>query len=159
MDFTQIYNQYHRKVYRICIGYTNNKEEAKDILQETFIAVWQNLDSFRNEANVGTWIYRIATNRCLRSLENKKRKVNIDYSVIPEPDLQSEEFMEQKIKFLRKVISQLPELERIIITLTLEDIKQEDIAQIVGLSHSNVRVRTHRIKQKILKIFDEYGKF
>jgi RNA polymerase sigma-70 factor (ECF subfamily) len=159
MDFTQIYNQYHSKVYRICLGYTNNTEEAKDILQETFISVWQNLDSFRNEVNIGTWIYRIATNRCLRSLEKKKRQTKLNHSIIQEPDLQSDEFKGLRIEFLRKIIGELPELDRIIITLTMEDIKQEDIAQIVGLSHTNVRVRTHRIKQKLLKKFSEYGKF
>jgi len=153
MDFTKIYNQYKDKVYRICLGYTNNEDEAKDILQETFITVWQNLDSFRNEANIGTWIYRIASNKCLRSLENKKRHQKLNHSIVQEQDSQPKNFQEQKIEFLRKIIRQLPELERIIITLAMEDVKQEEIAEIVGLSHANVRVKTHRIKQKLLKKF------
>ncbi len=158
MDFTQIYNQYKDKVYRICLGYTNNNEEAKDILQDTFITVWQHLDSFRNEANIGTWIYRIATNKCLRSLENIKRRSKLNNSVLPDEDFQREDNQNNKIQILRKIISTLPELDRIIIGLTMEDIKQEDIAQIVGLTHSNVRVKTHRIKQKILNKFNEYGR-
>jgi RNA polymerase sigma-70 factor (ECF subfamily) len=153
MDFTKIYNQYKDKVYRICLGYTNNEDEAKDILQETFINVWQNLDSFRNEANIGTWIYRIASNKCLRSLENKKRQQKLNHSIVQEQDSQPKNFQGQKIEFLRKIIRQLPELERIIITLAMEDVKQEEIAEIVGLSHANVRVKTHRIKQKLLKKF------
>jgi len=159
MDFTQIYNQYHGKVYRICLGYTNNIEEAKDLLQETFITVWKNLDSFRNEATIGTWIFRITTNKCLRTLENKKRRIKMNHEIFKENNVQTKEFHGQNIEYLRKYIGQLPELERIIITLTMEDIKQEDIAQIVGLSHANVRVKTHRIKQKILKRFREHGKF
>lgn len=157
MDFSQIYNQYHDKVYRICFGYTNNMEEAKDILQETFITVWQNLDSFRNEAKMGTWIFRIATNKCLRSLENKKRRTKLNHSIVEKKDSQPKEFQGKKIDLLRKFIGQLPELERIIITLTMEGLKQEDIAQIVGLSHANVRVKIHRIKQKILRRFRENG--
>ena len=158
MDFIQIYNQYKDKVYRICLGYTNNNEEAKDILQDTFITVWQNLDSFRNEATVGTWVYRIATNKCLRSLENIKRRTKLSKSFIKEECFQQNDNQENKILILRKIISSLPELDRIIIGLTMEEIKQEDIARIVGLTHSNVRVKTHRIKQKILNKFNEYGR-
>ena len=159
MDFTQIYEQYKEKVFRICLGYTNNTEEAKDILQETFITVWQHLESFRNEANVGTWIYRIATNKCLRSLENTKRRSKLNTATLTDKEFQQEDKQKNNVQMLRKIISALPELDRIIIGLTLEGIKQEDIAQIVGLTHSNIRVKIHRIKQKILNKFTEYGQF
>lgn len=159
MDFTDIYKQYRDKVYRICYGYTNNGEKAKDILQETFITVWQNMGSFRNEAKLGTWIFRIATNKCLRSLDNKSRREKLNRSVVPETSSRPEEVQSPKIEFLKKIIGELPELERIIITLTMEGIKQEEIAQIVGISHANVRVKSHRIKQNLLKRFREHGKF
>ena len=69
MQFEEIYQTFSPKVYRLCMGYVNNADWAKDLVQETFIAVWQNLPKFRNESSVSTWIFRIATNNCLRQLE------------------------------------------------------------------------------------------
>ena len=54
------------------MGYVNNADWAKDIAQDTFVVVWQELPKFRNEASAGTWIYRIATNQCLRQVEKEK---------------------------------------------------------------------------------------
>ena len=56
------------------MGYVNDYSLAQDMAQETFIKVWQYLPTFRNEANIDTWIFRIATNNCLRQLERKKQR-------------------------------------------------------------------------------------
>ena len=77
MEFEAIYREYWSKVFRLCMGYVNDYGLAQDMAQETFVAVWQKLSSFRNEAAVGTWIFRIATNRCLRQLERQSRMVPV----------------------------------------------------------------------------------
>ena len=73
MVFDKIYLAYWQKVFRICMGYVNDHEWAKDIAQETFIVVFQQLPTFRNEAHIGTWIYRITANLCLRQIEKRSR--------------------------------------------------------------------------------------
>ena len=76
--FDTIYTSNYPKVYRLCLGYTNGDEGwSKDLTQETFIKVWQNLDRFRKESSLSTWIYRIAVNTCLIELR-KKKNVAID---------------------------------------------------------------------------------
>ena len=55
------------------MGYVNDYDTAQDIAQETFIIVWQQLPKFRNESNISTWIFRIASNNCLRQVEKEKR--------------------------------------------------------------------------------------
>lgn len=72
MEFELIYKEYWSKIFRLCMGYVNDYELARDMAQETFIKVWQHLPEFRNEAAVGTWIFRIATNHCLRQLEQRR---------------------------------------------------------------------------------------
>ena len=131
------------------MGYVNDYSLAQDMAQETFIKVWQHLPDFRNEANIRTWIFRIATNNCLRQLELRKRIVSTE---LP-PDLSEDEKtdIESQIQLLYKHISELPEIDRIIISLELEDIRQAEIAQIVGLSESNIRVKIHRIKALLTK--------
>jgi RNA polymerase sigma-70 factor (ECF subfamily) len=154
MKFEDIYKEFWQKVYRICLGYVNDPDWAKDIAQETFISVFQQLSNFRNQSSIGTWIYRIAANHCLRQIEknNKLTKTTfpIELAAEEQPDL------EGKIAYLYKSISELPELERIIISLELENVKQAEIALIVGLSEANIRVKIHRIKEKLTQKFNRY---
>lgn len=137
------------------MGYVNDKDLAKDLAQETFLVVLIKLPEFRNEAKIGTWIFRIASNICLRQIERSNRypkdelPTNLSEENAPE--------IEPQINFLYKCISELPETDRIIISLELENIKQEEIATIVGLSNGSVRVKIHRIKEKLRTKFKEYG--
>ncbi len=153
MGFDEIYKNHSSKIFRICLGYFNDYNLAKDITQETFISVWENLERFENRSSIGTWIYRIATNKCLRQIQKEKSRPT---SELPKnlkyvsPSFEEEE----KLSRLHQYISELPELERIIITLSLEDIPQKEIAEIIGISHSNVRVKFHRIKAKLTKKFN-----
>ena len=154
MTFEEIYQAYWQKVFRICMGYVNDSDWAKDIAQETFITVWQKLPGFRNESAIGTWIFRIASNQCLRQLEKQKQ---MPKSELPEQlEMQQDNSNEAQISFLYKCIAELNEVDRIIISLELEDIKQADIAEIVGISESNVRVKIHRIKEKLTEKFKRY---
>ena len=137
------------------MGYVNDYDLAKDMAQETFIIVWQQLPKFRNEANISTWIFRIATNYCLRQIEKQKRYPKAELPVNLKDE--KEENIEPKIQLLYKFISELSETERIIISLELENIKQAEIANIVGLSEVNIRVKIHRIKEKLTQRFKENG--
>src|ERR1700710_2758404 len=115
MDFEKLYNQYSPQIFRVCMGYINDPEQAKDLMQETFISVWRNLSTFRNESKVSTWIFRIATNNCLRAIEKNKRvtKVELPFHL---PDV-PEETQEDKLTFLYSCIAELEEIDRIIISL------------------------------------------
>jgi RNA polymerase sigma-70 factor (ECF subfamily) len=157
MDFAQIYDTYAPKIFRVCMGYLNDYERAKDMTQETFISVWEHLPTFRNQAGISTWIFRIATNNCLRAIETSKRRQTIDLPV--ELPFVEQESQEGKLSFLYKCISELEESERIIISLVLEDVPQAEIASITGLSEVNTRVKIHRIKQKLTNKFKAYGQF
>lgn len=151
MTFEDIHKEYWPKVYRQCMGYMNDHDAANDLAQETFIKIWQQLPKFRNDSSISTWIFRIAVNTCLRQLEKDKKMPTSDF-----PQEISEEAptnIEPQVQFLYQCISELPEIERIIITLELEDLKQKEIAKIVGLSESNVRVKIHRIKEKLTRKF------
>ena len=157
MKFEEIYDVYSPKIFRVCMAYINDYEQARDLTQETFIAVWQNLPSFRNESLISTWIFRIATNNCLRALERSKRTHTTELPTqIP---IVQEESQEEKLTFLYRCIAELEETEKIIISLVLEEIPQAEIASIVGLSEVNTRVKIHRIKDKLSKKFKDHERF
>lgn len=136
------------------MGYMNDHDWAQDVTQETFITVWQKLSQFRNESAIGTWIYRIASNHCLRQLEKQskmpKGEMPVQLEDKPSPDTDSQ------VQLLYKCIAELPEIDRIIISLELEDVKQAEIANIVGLSETNIRVKVYRIKEKLSQKFKKY---
>lgn len=156
MEFNELYEIYWDKIFRLCMGYVNDSDQAKDLAQETFITVWEKLSFFRNEANIGTWIFRIATNTCLSQIKYNKKIYTEELS----DNLVEikEETLDEEIKMLYHFISEFPELDRIIISLELEGIKQSEISKIVGLSDSNVRVKIHRIKEKLTEKFKNHGK-
>ncbi len=154
MIFEEIYKTYWQKVFRLCMGYVNDHDWATDIAQETFITVWQQLPKFRNESAIGTWVFRIASNHCLRQLEKQNRMPKSSFPIEIEDVLQPN--IEHKTEYLYKCISELIETDRIVISLELEDIKQAEIAIIVGISEANVRVKIHRIKEKLIQKFNNY---
>ena len=153
MEFEQIYKTYWDRIFRLCMGFVNDYDAAQDLAQETFIIVWQKLETFRNESAIGTWIFRIASNNCLRQIEKQKR---FPKSELPAHLSEEKQYsIEPQIQFLYQCIAELPETDRIIISLELEEIKQAEIAKIVGLSEANVRVKIHRIKEKLTQKFKE----
>jgi len=154
MVFDDIYKIYWNKVFRICMGYVNNHDWAKDIAQETFVTIWQQLPKFRGEAAIGTWIFRIASNHCLRQIERQNRMPRSEMPEHLEEHIEPDK--EPQVQFLYKCIAELPETDRIIISLELEDVKQAEIAKIVGLSETNIRVKVFRIKERLAKKFENY---
>ncbi|GEM68169.1 DNA-directed RNA polymerase sigma-70 factor [Sphingobacterium mizutaii NBRC 14946 = DSM 11724] len=156
MDFNKLYEEYWNKIYRLCMGYINDHDQAKDLAQETFITVWEKLSTFRNEASIGTWIFRIATNTCLSQIKKNEKLSKAEILVADEDNDNPE--LDQEIKLLYQFISELAELDRIIISLELEGIKQQEISKIVGLSDANIRVKIHRIKEKLNTKFKNHGK-
>lgn len=152
MSFEEIYNTYWQKIFRLCMGYVNDTHLAKDMTQETFITVWEQLPKFRNESKVSTWIYRIATNNCLKQIERTKRLQKTESNRISDDGNPN---LEPQIQLLYKYISELAEMDRIIISMELENINQAEIANVVGLSEVNVRVKIHRIKKQLTLKFKE----
>lgn len=158
MEFKDIYNEYAPKIFRFCLGYINDRDKAQDITQETFLAVWQHLKDFRGDAGIGTWIFKIASNKCLRLIDNEKRQQAILKNLPVDQSLMIDESNEEDaLVQLRNSIAQLPETDRLIIGLYLEDIAQEKIAEIMGMSHTNIRVKIHRIKNLLTKQLNQHG--
>ena len=157
ITFEELYSRYSPQIFRVCLGYTNNEDQAQDLVQETFIAVWNGLPGFRNESQIGTWIFRIATNHCLRAVAKAKRMPGGELPFNLAAPV--EESIEEKVSILYRCIGELAETERIIISLELEGLPQSEIARIVGLNSGNVRVKVHRIKEKLAIKLRAYEQF
>lgn len=151
--FEKIYQTNYQKVIRVCMGYVNGDEaRAKDLTQEVFIKVWENLASFRNEARVSTWIYRITVNTCLLELRKKKYLKGAEaFEKLANTPTEVHTSKERQLKSMYQCINKLPKENKGIILLELEGLPQKEIAEIVGITHEALRVRIHRIKNNLTK--------
>jgi RNA polymerase sigma-70 factor (ECF subfamily) len=150
-QFNELFNTHYPKVLRLCKGYFNGDVDlAADASQEVFIKVWENLDSYRNESSIGTWIFRIAVNTCLVYLRKKSTKKEIRAEQFP--NLATENYspeIEEKLSKMYACIQKLDEMGKMIILMVLEGIDYSEIAQVVGLTEETLRVRIHRIKKSL----------
>jgi RNA polymerase sigma-70 factor (ECF subfamily) len=152
--YKSLYTAHYPKVMRLCLGYVAGDQEiAKDLTQEIFIKIWENLENFRSESSISTWIYRISVNTCLSKLRTEKkssRTVAIaDVSEIVEE--RTNEDRENQLVQLYECIQKLTETNRAIILLVLEGLPQNEISEIVGMKHDAIRTRIHRIKSQLIK--------
>lgn len=155
-QFEVIYSKYSQKVHRLCLGYTGDSMQADDLLQEVFIKVWENLEKFRGESQVSTWLYRITVNTCLLFLRSNKKQTNIELEKAVLKISEESNETENKIQLLYKCISELQETDRLIITLLLEEVPYAEIAEVTSISEGNLRVKVHRIKQQLSTIYSKY---
>ena len=115
MNFEDIYKAYWDKVFRLCMGYFNDYPLAQDLAQDVFARVWQYLPSFKGESSVGSWIFRIATNICLRQGERQRRISQTE--VPPDVSVEAADDRSLHVQALYKAISGLSETDRLIISL------------------------------------------
>ena len=156
-EFTKLYTSYSPAILKLCLGYTGHQALAEDLLQETFIGVWNNMHTFRGNAKWSTWIYRVAVNTCLSHFRKRKlRTVDIDhptYNVLADEECNKE----QEVQLLYKCISQLAQADRLIISMVLEDTPYEEIASITGITENNLRVKIHRIKKQLTETYNRHA--
>ncbi|GMQ31054.1 sigma-70 family RNA polymerase sigma factor [Algoriphagus confluentis] len=144
-------------VMQLCMGFMKgDQDQAKDLTQEVFIQVWNNLGKFRQDATPKTWIYRITVNTCLNFLKKQKNKDQKLGEIMRDQETTEEiEFTEtDPSKMLFEAMGKLSEIDRLVTGLLLDDVPQEEIATILGITEGNLRVKIHRIKLRLKKLID-----
>ncbi|HEX2920309.1 MAG TPA: RNA polymerase sigma factor [Bacteroidales bacterium] len=151
-----LYKQYSKAMYNLAFRILNNREDAEDILQETFIDCFNMIGTFRFESTFGAWLKRILVNKCLNHLKRRKPLISF-YDELP--DCEEEQDDEKNFYDLNKIydgIKKLPDGYRIIFTLyLLEGYDHEEIGQILGISESTSKSQYSRARQKLKKIITE----
>jgi RNA polymerase sigma factor (sigma-70 family) len=140
-------------IYKIATVYTNGVEDRNDLVQDIIYQLWKSFDSFNQKSSLSTWMYRVAMNVAIYHLKIKKRKVStvsIDGQFVDFHETDDNDF-EEKMKIFRQQIDNLNLLDKGIVMLYLENKNYEEIAQIVGISESNVGTKISRIKEKLKK--------
>lgn len=148
-EFIRIIRQNERIIYKVCSFYTSDDLPIADLYQEIIVNLWTGYSKFRGESSLSTWIYRVALNTCISGIRKEKRMpkgMSVDGLQEALPDSKC---MAEEINEMYKLIHQLKDMERAIILLWLEEKSYQEIAEITGLTISNVATKLKRIKVKL----------
>lgn len=155
--FKEILEENSGRINKICRFYCSNDEDKKDMYQEVLVNIWKSLDKFRGESAISTWIYRIAVNTSLSysGMAIRNRKLHIDKVpqslnfLLDESDKEQKFQLEEQLEQLEICINQLSVIDKILISLLLEGLSMREIADVVGLTEPNVKVKIHRVKEQL----------
>lgn len=153
--FSILLKKYQQKIYWHIRRMVIDHDDTDDIVQEVFIKVWKSLDSFRQDSQLYTWIYRIATNECITFLNKKKNHLNISYEELAEKledSLNDDNFFSGEAiqKKLQKAILTLPEKQRLVFNMKYyDDLKFQEISDILGTSVGALKTSYHLAVKKI----------
>ena len=150
---TLLIDKYKNIAYNLALSIVKNKEDAKDITQDSLLKVLENIHKFRKASKFSTWLYRIVYNQSVGFIANKKQKYIQDYLQLVEPSYHLNfENRESKFPDMYKAINALDDNDRNIIMLFyLAEKSIKEIVQITGLSISNIKVILHRARKKLYK--------
>lgn len=156
--FNLLLQKYQQKIYWHIRRLVIDHDDADDLVQETFVKVWKNLQNFRSDSQLYTWIYRIATNESITFLNRKKNRNNISLdevnSELAETLASSSYFDGDKIqRKLQEAVLTLPEKQRIIFNMKyFDDMKYEEISAVLGTTVGALKASFHIAVKKIESI-------
>ena len=155
-EFTRTVREHRSTIYTVCYMFSKDQDEVADLFQEVLINLWKSFSSFEGRADVHSWIYRVSLNVCISIDRKKKRHKTIPLTMDINPFEETEtNNNSRQMDMLRQRIAKLPQFDRAIILLWLENMSYEEIGMIVGISAKNVSVRLFRIKEQLKQMSNE----
>ena len=151
-DFMDMVRHNERIIYKVVSFYADIDQSVSDLYQEVVLNLWKAYPSFRGESKVSTWIYRISLNTCITFFRRSKRSISYTDLVIDISDIPDED---DNIKELDRLINKLGKIEKALVLLYLDEKPYREIAEITGLTVTNVATKLNRIKDKLKKMSNE----
>ncbi len=151
------FEQNQNIIHKVCRIYTSNSDAHNDLFQEIAIQLWKAYPKFRGESKLSTWMYRIGLNTAITLYRKSKRSiVTQDFeSVLYRIESTSyDDTEEEQLKLMYKAIHQLTDIDKALIFLYLEDVNYKEIAETMGITEVNARVRMNRIKTRLKTILN-----
>lgn len=152
-EFTELIESNQGIVHKVCRIYTDTPVEHEDLFQEIVLQLWKSFDSFKGDSKFSTWMYRVGLNTAI-TLIRKKNRTLATSSLDSQSyfDIKASEYDEEKeerLRLLYAAIKRLNDVDRALVLLYLEDMPYREIAQTLGISEVNARVKMNRAKDKL----------
>jgi RNA polymerase sigma-70 factor (ECF subfamily) len=146
-------------LYKVSKMYMDNSDDQQDLFQEIVCQLWKSYESFRNESQFSTWMYRVAVNTAIVFLKKEKRKVD-KYEIASEnvkDDEGDSHIKESQLDHFYKAVQKLEKIDKAIIFYQLEGFSHKEIGENLGISEGNARVKLNRAKEKLKEIIKKQG--
>jgi RNA polymerase sigma factor (sigma-70 family) len=146
-------------LYKVSKMYMDNHDDQQDLFQEIVCQLWKSYDTFRNESQFSTWMYRVAVNTAIVFLKKEKRKVD-KYEIASEnikDDEGDSHIKESQLDHFYKAVQKLEKIDKAIIFYQLEGFSHKEIGENLGISEGNARVKLNRAKEKLKEIIKNQG--
>ncbi|MDO5636529.1 MAG: RNA polymerase sigma factor [Myroides sp.] len=163
--FSILYDRYAKYVYNKCFSFVNSEDEAQDLTHDIFIKIYINLKSFKGESKLSTWIYSIVYNFCITYVNGKTKKSGMSEEIIDNlfddtldiiDEDNDKDLFEINYAKLQELLKLLPINDRVVLLMKYQDdLSIKEIADIMNLKQSTVKMRLHRAKKKILELREE----
>jgi RNA polymerase sigma-70 factor (ECF subfamily) len=154
-SFGELIEKNQKILHKVCRVYIDNPYDREDLFQEICLQLWRSYPSFREEARLSTWIYKVALNTAISTLRKRNRNI-VTVSLKNRDMIQSTELDEKEnAELLHRAITMLSRIDKAIILLWLEERSYEEISEILGISKSNVSVKLVRIKKKLIEMINK----
>ncbi len=144
-------------IYKIVNGYCKNKALHEDLIQEIILQLWLSFENYDHQFKISTWIYRVALNSAISFYRKGQNERKLSSEFLPQHEnmvIEETTFEEDpNLNLLNKFIQELKEIDKALILLYLDEFSQKEIADIMGMSPSNVGTRINRIKNKLRNKF------
>ncbi|MGF1584018.1 MAG: RNA polymerase sigma factor [Bacteroidales bacterium] len=143
---------------KVARAYCQNEEDRQDLLQEMMIQIWQSIHKYNDQYKISTWLYRISLNVAIsfyRKNTNRTKKFTVINNQTAQIPIEHKWENERQLNLLEKFISELKEIDKALMILYLEDKSHVEIAEILGMSVSNVGTKIGRIKDKLKTRFSQ----
>ncbi len=146
--FLDLINRNKARMVMICRSYAGETDTVDDLMQDAIMKLWDGFDSYRNEAGIATWLYRVTLNSCIDSTRRRRRRpstvplVNVDI-------LDDDSGSSRQTDRLYALVGQLEPFDRALVLLWLENLDYAEIGAIMGMTPKNVSVRLFRIRAKL----------
>ncbi|MDK2910712.1 MAG: hypothetical protein PWR20_2280 [Bacteroidales bacterium] len=160
---TMLYQKYARSLFAVCLRYSNNTNEAEDLLQEAFVKIFTSLKNYRGEGPLGAWLNRIVINTALSRFRKEKQSITVEMDEIPDiadedsPDDLFTQLSKNHCQQILQFIQELPTGYRQVFNLYIfEGYNHKEIAQLLGITESTSRTQLHKakllLKERILRL-------
>jgi len=150
--FIEIIKQHRSLIFKVCHSYCSDPTDRKDLEQEILLQLWKSMERFDGRVKLSTWMYKVALNTAIIFYRTQSRHRNkwslADASILSIPAEQKDEVYEEQVSLLYGWINQLSNPDKALILLYLDGIKQGEIAEILGITETNVSSKISRIKKK-----------
>lgn len=157
--FVELIEAHQGILHHICSVYGRGTEEQRDLFQEMVLQLWRSYASFQGQASITTWMYRVALNTALLERRKASRRPSTSQAGDMEFRCVAAEApdSDESVRLLRECIKELPDLDRAIVLLYLEERSYDEISEITGLSRSNVSVRLVRLRERLRLALEQKG--